>query len=87
MDSKEIVISVDSDPQTRKGVYSDAVTAKTRDGVTCLDFLQRDIEQEDGNVRGILAARIVMANTDLVALRDMLDTHIANHIYRADEHE
>ena len=70
-----VSLSIDHDPQTRKGCFSDFSMAATNGPNTRLDFISTDIPGENGSVRGVLSARVYMTNESLIALRDMLNSH------------
>ncbi len=73
--AKGFSVSIDHDPQTRKGCFSDLAMATTNGPNTRLDFISTDIPGENGNIRGLLSARVYMTNENLIALRDMLNSH------------
>ena len=54
--------------------------AEIRDGVYA--FLDSNEQDAEGNIvtKGKFQARIIMSNSSLVELRDMLDKHIAQHV-------
>ncbi len=68
----------------REGVYSNIALARTSPKESILDFAFIDANEPgpDGAVvtRGKFQARIIMSNSSLVELRDMLDKHIAQHV-------
>lgn len=66
-------IVVDSDIETRKGVHADIAIARTKGGVTRIDFLLGDIEEED-SIRAALVSRVYMNNEDVCALRSALNS-------------
>ena len=70
-----ISLNIDHDPQTRRGCFSDLAMAATNGPNTRLDFISTDIPDENGNIRGVLSARVYMSNESLIALRDMLNSH------------
>ncbi len=74
---QSINLNLDSDPVTRKGVMASIVLASTDGGVTRLDFVNPDIPEDEGSMRAVLSSRVYMSNENLLALRDMLNTHTA----------
>lgn len=70
--------------EIREGVYANIALARTSPKESILDFAFIDSNEHDagGNMvtKGKFQARIVMANSSLVELRDMLDKHIAQHV-------
>lgn len=75
-EEKAINLTIDSDPQTRKGAYSDRVLVTSEGGFIRLDFLHVDIPSDDG-MRAVLVSRIMMSREDVVALKDVLDSHLS----------
>lgn len=75
--AQSINLNLDSDPETRKGVMASIVLASTDGGVTRLDFVNPDIPENEGSVRAVLSSRVYMSNENLLALRDMLNSHTA----------
>lgn len=71
-------ISIDHDPNTRKGSFADFMMVRTKGGVSRLDFIQRDIELDGGDEQAVLVSRVFMSNEDILALRDMLVQHTAS---------
>lgn len=80
--NSSVNVSIDHDPQTRKGVFSDFVMARTKGGVTRIDFVQLDIDLDGGDKQAVLASRVFMSNEDVITLRDMLNDHISKNIVR-----
>lgn len=72
-----VSLNLDSDVETRKGVMAGLVMASTEGAMTRLDFINPDIQADDGTIRAVLSARVYLTNDNLVALRDMLVDHIS----------
>lgn len=70
--------------EIRDGVYANIALARTSPKESILDFAFIDSNEQDaeGNIvtKGKFQARIIMSNSSLVELRDMLDKHIAQHV-------
>ena len=73
---KEMKITIDSDPMTRKGVQADFASITTKGGATRLDFFLSDIQVDENNTRAVLSSRVFMNNTDIVNLYKALGDHI-----------
>lgn len=67
----------------REGVYSNIALARTSPKESILDFAFIDSteKKDDGTVttKGLFQARIIMSNSSLIELRDMLNKHIAQN--------
>ena len=87
MEEHRVNIDIDSDTETRKGVYGNVTMLVTKGGTTRIDFLNADIPVESESMRAVLAARIYMDNADIIALRDMLVSHTATWKVEADDKE
>lgn len=77
-------LELDGMAEVRDGVYANIALARTSPKESILDFAFIDSNEQDadGNIvtKGKLQARIIMSNSSLVELRDMLDKHIAQHV-------
>lgn len=77
-------LELDGMADIRDGVYANIALARTSPKESILDFAFIDSNEQDadGNIvtKGKFQARVVMANSSLVELRDMLDKHIAQHV-------
>ena len=72
-----ISVSIDSDVQTRKGVFADFALIRTNGTSTVLDFILNDMPVSETESRGVLTARVFMSNSTVLDLRDMLVAHTA----------
>ncbi len=77
-------LELDGMAEIRDGVYANIALARTSPKESILDFAFIDSNEQDaeGNIvtKGKFQARIIMSNSSLVELRDMLDKHIAQHV-------
>lgn len=77
-------LELDGMAEVRDGVYANIALARTSPKESILDFAFIDSNEQDadGNIltKGKFQARIIMSNSSLVELRDMLDKHIAQHV-------
>ncbi len=76
-------ISVDSDIQTRKGVYAtfgavDNAIFQKQGGITRIDFFAVDRKQNDSEVEGFLATRVYMSFDDFKTFIDSANRYISN---------
>lgn len=76
MEERQIHIDIDSDTETRKGVFSNISMLTDEGPLTRIDFLNSDIHVTEENSRAVLASRVYMTRDDLVLLRNVLDSHI-----------
>ena len=67
-------ITIDSDIETRKGSYSDAVLVDVKNDTARVDFVHIDINEPDGSARGVLTNRIFMGRDALIMLRDAAES-------------
>lgn len=77
-------LELDGMADIREGVYANIALARTSPKESILDFAFIDSSEPDANgalvTRGKFQARVIMSNSSLVELRDMLDKHIAQHV-------
>ncbi len=78
-------LELDGMMDIREGVYANIALARTSPKESILDFAFIDSNEPDGQggvvTRGKFQARIIMSNSSLVEMRDMLDKHIAQHAH------
>lgn len=84
MDKEHRSMQISGDPDVRRGVFADLVSAQTPNQVTRLDFIQIEGESDDSTLQGVLASRVYMTNESLIALRDMLVRHTKD--WKAESH-
>ena len=85
IDSEQnISISIDSQPEMRKGAYSNFASLQSNDRETIINFCFLDGQDEKGNMTGVLASRVIMANDQLAELRDAIDRQIIANANRSE---
>ena len=75
-EAQNVSISIESQLEMRKGVYSNFASLQSNSRETIINFCFLDGQDENGNMTGVLASRIIMANDQLAELRDALDRQI-----------
>lgn len=73
---QEVVMTIDAQPETRRGVYSNFVSLQSSETECIINFCFVDGGDADGHVTGVLASRVIMRNEQLVDLRDAIDRQI-----------
>lgn len=77
-------LELDGMGDVRSGVYANIALARTSPKESVLDFAFIDSNEQDPDggivTKGTFQARIIMSNSSLIELRDMLDKHIAQHV-------
>lgn len=77
-------LELDGLDDIREGVYANIALARTSPKESIIDFAFIDSnEQEGGQIvtRGKFQARVIMSNTSMLELRDMLNKHIEQNAH------
>ncbi|WP_449133754.1 DUF3467 domain-containing protein [Senegalimassilia sp.] len=75
-ESQEVVMAIDAQPETRKGVYSNFVSLQSSETECLINFCLIDGNNPDGHMTGVLVSRVIMRNEQLIDLRDAIDRQI-----------
>lgn len=71
MDSEK-TISLESDAQTRKGVFANMVKVERKEGLVQIDFFNCDVMDEDES-RAVLSSRVILSSRTARELGKLLD--------------
>lgn len=75
-EAQNVSISIESQLEMRKGVYSNFASLQSNSNETIINFCFLDGQDESGNMTGVLTSRVIMANDQLAGLRDAIDRQI-----------
>ena len=75
-ETQSLSISIDSQPDMRKGTYSNFASLQSNQNETIINFCFIDGQDDGGNMTGVLVSRIIMRNEQLADLRDAIDRQI-----------
>lgn len=76
MEDRQITLNIDSDVETRKGVYSDIALVSRHSDMARVDFISGD-RPGAGSIGAVLSCRVYMPLSSLVALRDSINDQLA----------
>lgn len=72
MEAPEVVLNIDSDAATRKGVFADLAMVMTNGSIARIDFISGDLPSEE-SVGAVLTSRIYMPINSLLDIRNQID--------------
>lgn len=86
MGEKQVTLNIDSDVDTRKGVFSDIAFVSCGSGMARIDFISGDRPGDDA-VGAVLSSRVYMPTVALKSLRDAIEEQLARTAEGGDDVE